>query len=130
MPVVQEDADHPGLIWVRCPQCKETKPLELGAEGEARLEEGAEAAAVRGLTGAVGASALSAAGPAEPASARRVVRYYRQGERFSPGDWIYHEEWDDTGRVVDKRRSRGGREVIEVSFERMGTKRLVSNFAR
>lgn len=117
MPVVQEDPNHPGLIWVRCPECQETKPLEISPGGQARIDDGE------------GGVAIPAA-RSDSSSFRKIVRYYRQGERFSPGDWIYHEEWNDTGRVVDTCRSKGGHEVIVVSFERLGTKRLVSNFAR
>jgi len=107
MPVVQEEEAGARLMWVRCPCCQEIKPIEIGAEkpapsaGERTAENGA----------------------------RRIVRHYRAGERFLPGEWIYHPEWDDTGQVVEKIRSTGGRDIIVVSFERIGTKRLVSNFA-
>ena len=111
MPVVQEDEGHPGLVWVRCPLCREIKPLEAQEEAPAPKPGPGKA-------------------PARETTPRRVVRHYRAGERFSPGEWIYHSEWDDTGQVIEKCHSRGGHEVIVVAFEKIGTKRLVSNFAR
>ena len=117
MPVVQEDEKHPGLIWVRCPVCREIKPVEISASAWCEGPEG----------GGEDSGAAPRAG-AEP-EARRTVRHYRAGERFSPGEWIYHPGWDDTGQVVEKLSSTGGREIIVVSFVKIGRKRLVSNFA-
>lgn len=115
MPVVQEDQGHPGIFWVQCPSCREIKPIEIEAsliaEGEA--DSGYPPEAESNSRGS---------------QTRRVVRHYRAGERFLPGEWIYHPEWKDTGRVVDKCRSKGGHDIIVVSFEKMGTKRLISNF--
>ncbi len=140
MPVVQEDEKHPGLVWVRCPVCREIKPVEIsgsawcetseGSEGPADPAEagraGAEAGRARAEAGRAGAEAGRGGAEAE---ARRTVRHYRAGERFSPGEWIYHPGWDDTGQIVEKLSSTGGREIIVVSFLKIGRKRLVSNFA-
>jgi hypothetical protein len=114
MPVVQEEDAHSGLIWVQCPICKEIKPLDLGTRPNPGLIDPA-AAEVEARSGT---------------GARRVVRHYRSGERFRQGEWIYHPEWDDTGEVMETLRSKGGREVIVVAFEKCGTKRLVVNFVR
>jgi hypothetical protein len=109
MPVVQEEEANSRLIWVRCPSCLEIKPIGGSPE-------------TADAPGEVG-------GKKSDAAVRRVVRHYRAGERFLPGEWIYHPEWNDTGQVIEKCRSKGGRDVIVVSFQRLGTKRLVSNFA-
>jgi hypothetical protein len=119
MPVVQEDERHPGLIWVRCPVCREIKPVEISGSAWCETSEGSEAPA----------DAAEAGGAGAEAEARRTVRHYRAGERFSPGEWIYHQGWDDTGQVVEKLSSTGGREIIVVSFVKSGRKRLVTNFA-
>ena len=108
MPVVQEEESGARLLWVRCPCCQEIKPIEVPPD---KIESPTGERVVKN-------------------SVRKIVRHYRAGERFLPGEWIYHQEWDDTGQVVEKLRSTGGREVIVVSFQRLGTKRLVSNFAR
>ena len=108
MPVVQEEDSGAHLLWVRCPSCQEIKPIEVSAD-----KAGSHAGEKSGET-----------------IARRIVRHYRAGERFLPGEWIYHPEWDDTGQVIEKIRSTGGRDIIVVSFQRIGTKRLICNFAR
>ena len=108
MPVVQEEESGARLLWVRCPCCQEIKPIEVHEDITA---------------GPAGERAANGGG-------RKIVRHYRAGERFLPGEWIYHQEWDDTGQVIEKIRSTGGRDIIVVSFQRIGTKRLVSNFAR
>jgi len=117
MPVVQEDESHPGLVWVRCPVCHEIKPVEAQVS---RKEESS-------VTDKGSGRAADESGGVQ---SRRVIRHYRSGERFSPGEWIYHSHWDDTGQIIEKSRSRGGKEVIVVAFKKMGTKRLVSNYAR
>ncbi len=114
MPVVQEDENHPGLIWVQCPGCQEIKPMET-ASAKVRMSSASKGRAGTGKM-------------AE--EAKRVVRHYRAGEAFDCGEWIYHPEWNDTGQVTEKKRSSGGHDVIVVSFEKLGEKKLVSNFAK
>jgi len=29
MPIVQRDSSNPHLVWVRCPKCNETKPIDI-----------------------------------------------------------------------------------------------------
>lgn len=118
MPVVQEDENHPSLVWVRCPDCSEIKPVDTKA-----YDQEDEKSIAAHHTG------VQENNPTD-AHSRRVVRHYRAGEKFLTGEWIYHPEWDDTGRIIEKCRSMGGREVIVVAFERVGTRRLVSNFMR
>ena len=113
MPVVQEDEKHPGLLWVRCPVCREVKPVEIGSRTKTaeQTEDGPASAA------------------ADDEGPHHTVRHYRAGERFCTGEWIYHPGWNDTGQVVEKCSSTGGREIIVVAFEKSGVKQLVSNFA-
>jgi hypothetical protein len=115
MPVIQEDAGQAGLIWAQCPVCKEIKPLDVTRTGK---------------SGHPFPDPSLSSDPDPNPGPRRVVRHYRVGERFALGEWIYHPEWDDTGEIIEAHRSRGGREIIVVAFEKCGTKRLVANFAR
>jgi len=120
MQVVQEDEKHPSLIWVRCPECNEIKPVDAdpGSTGAGNPSENMVVSPRRRTE--------KESGEKEP---HRVIRHYRAGERFLPGEWIYHPGWNDTGQVVEKCCSTGGREIIVVTFEKMGKKRLISNFA-
>ncbi len=116
MPVVQEDECHPNLIWVQCPECREIKPIETGnTPVKTDNSKQDKKAPICDET---------------DNGSKKVVRHYRAGERFIAGEWIYHQEWDDTGQIVEKNISTGGHEVIVVSFKKVGTKRLVSNFVK
>ncbi len=115
MPVIQEEESHPGLIWIRCPECNEIKPVEASPDdiqNQSRLKPGSKPASK----------------PEKPDLQKRVVRHYRAGERFSTGEWIYHPAWEDTGRVIEKCQSKGGHDIIVVDFEKRGKKRLVSRY--
>jgi len=39
MPVVQRDSSNPHLIWVRCPKCNETKPVDIAQVADNLHEE-------------------------------------------------------------------------------------------
>ena len=39
MPIVQKDPTNPHLVWVRCPKCNETKPVDIVASAEDIHEE-------------------------------------------------------------------------------------------
>jgi len=39
MPIVQKDPTNPHLVWVRCPKCNETKPVDIMASAEDIHEE-------------------------------------------------------------------------------------------
>jgi hypothetical protein len=107
MPIVQEDGAEPGFLWVQCPNCREIKPLET------RPGEGfAEGSGPLGREPAPGSGDLQ-------------VRTYQPGEEYEPGDLIYHPQWNDTGKVVSKKESGGGRRIMVVEFEKMGQRKLV-----
>jgi hypothetical protein len=48
MPIVQKDAANPHLVWVRCPKCNETKPVDIMASAEDIHEETAAEPEVEG----------------------------------------------------------------------------------
>jgi hypothetical protein len=55
-------------------------------------------------------------------------RIYSATETYEIGELIYHEEWQDYGRVKKKEVSSSGYSVIVVEFEKLGQKKLVENF--
>jgi hypothetical protein len=130
MPIVQEDGQEPGFLWVQCPNCHEIKPLET-RPGEGFIEE----------SGPLGREPDRAAGrkplrppradePAPGSGDHPSVRTYQPGEEYEPGDLIYHEQWKDTGKVVSKKESGGGRRIMVVEFEKMGQRKLVMEAER
>ncbi|WP_140945869.1 hypothetical protein [Candidatus Thermokryptus mobilis] len=55
-------------------------------------------------------------------------RVYSAAETYEIGELIYHEEWQDYGRVKKKEVSSSGYSIIVVEFEKLGQKKLVENF--
>jgi hypothetical protein len=52
---------------------------------------------------------------------------YTPEKEYSPGDGIFHAEWDDIGRVESKEVISSGNSVIIVKFKKSGIKKLVEN---
>lgn len=125
MPIVQEDGEEPGFLWVQCPNCHEIKPLETHL-GEAVGAGSGPGAKDSGRTPFRRTLKSHHPGEGPPATrAGETVRTYSPGEEYKPGDLIYHRQWNDTGTVVDKKESGGGRRMIVVEFEKMGKRKLV-----
>jgi len=130
MPVVQEDGEEPGFLWVQCPKCHEIKPLEPRLEGEL---EGELIPAAKEMARPASRMTLRPVRPGEPApvgAGSEAIRTYVPGEEYEPGDLIYHQGWNDTGKVVGKKESGGGRRMILVEFEKMGKRKLVMEAER
>jgi hypothetical protein len=127
MPIVQEDGEEPGFLWVQCPSCHEIKPLDT-RQGRTFTEETGprDQAPAR----APARKPLRPADPMPRSGDPKQVRTYRPGEDFEPGDLIYHQQWNDTGKVVSKKESGGGRRIIVVEFEKMGQRKLVMETER
>jgi len=52
---------------------------------------------------------------------------YSPQKSFDVGTPIYHEDWDDVGRVTSKGKTSSGENAIWVAFEKQGTKKLIEN---
>lgn len=52
---------------------------------------------------------------------------YSPLKEYSPGDGIFHAEWDDVGLVESKEIISNGNSVIVVRFKNSGVKKLVEN---
>lgn len=117
MPVVQEAGEEPEFLWVQCPQCHEIKPLEHSAE------EAPEAASGEQDRRPQAPEAVSL--PSRAPAAAGGVRVYAPAEKYQEGEFIHHPGWNDTGKVVGKKESGGGRRMIVVEFEKMGKRKLV-----
>ncbi len=62
------------------------------------------------------------------ANAQKNYRVYSANETYEIGEIIYHEEWQDYGKVKKKEISSSGYNIIVVEFEKLGPKRLVESF--
>ncbi|MDD8017968.1 MAG: hypothetical protein PHP42_06315 [Bacteroidota bacterium] len=52
---------------------------------------------------------------------------YSPEKIFPIGTAIYHQDWDDVGKVTSKEKTSSGRNAIWVAFEKSGTKKLIEN---
>jgi hypothetical protein len=164
MPIVQKDANNPHLVWVRCPKCNETKPVDIMASaddiheevpaGEPEAEAGEEYFDDEELDGEAGAPVKEMPLPEPPKKPakkkaskakgkgkdkkeiepeleykinKEKFRDYSSAETYKPGESIFHKMWKQHGVVLRMRRSGGGRDIIEVKFEKNQIKKLLVN---
>ena len=52
---------------------------------------------------------------------------YNPKESFTVGQSIFHQEWNDVGRVMSKMKTSDGCQAIVVAFEKGGQRRLIEN---
>ena len=65
---------------------------------------------------------------ADPAKLERTsATIYNPQATFKVGESIFHNEWNDLGRVTGKTRTSDGSEAILVMFEKQGQRRLIEN---
>ena len=54
---------------------------------------------------------------------------YSPERSYTVGELIYHSDWDDMGKVTGKEKTSSGGRAILVSFEKLGSRRLIENLA-
>ncbi len=52
---------------------------------------------------------------------------YSPGKSFKIGESIYHQDWDDFGKVVSKDILSNGHHSIAVEFQKSGSKKLIES---
>jgi hypothetical protein len=52
---------------------------------------------------------------------------YSPKSTFTVGETIYHENWDDFGRVISKETLTNGKSSISVEFQKSGLKKLIES---
>lgn len=70
---------------------------------------------------------LQAAGKEAAKLERTSATVYTPQATFKVGESIFHNEWNDLGRVMSKTRTSDGSEAILVMFEKQGQRRLIEN---
>ncbi len=99
MEMVGEMEGMPGKQWFRCTRCHHTSLIEV-------------------------TSPENLAGIKLDAS---TATPYNPLQSFKVGEAIFHQEWNDVGKVVSKTKTSDGSQSILVTFEKAGTKRLIEN---
>jgi hypothetical protein len=89
--------------WVRCKKCKQKLVVEVTIipKGEKPVLEGIE---------------------------NGEFTVYSPSKSFNVGEPIYHQGWDDYGRVTLKENLANGRNAITVEFQKSGQKRLIESY--
>jgi len=98
MEIVGEMQGVQGKIWYRCSRCHYTLLLDEIVEKENN-------------------------GKLDPANATS----YKPWQSFQVGQVIFHEAWNDVGKVLNKTKTSDGSQAIIVSFEKLGQRRLIEN---
>jgi DNA-directed RNA polymerase subunit RPC12/RpoP len=88
-----------GKAWFRCTRCHHTSLLQSDGQDEKSHQK------------------------IDPATATP----YSPLMTFKVGEAIYHNEWNDVGKVVSKAKMSDGNQSIIVSFEKCGSRRLIEN---
>ncbi len=52
---------------------------------------------------------------------------YAPDKSFNVGESIYHQNWDDFGKVVSKEIMSNGQKAISVEFQKSGSKKLIES---
>jgi hypothetical protein len=100
--------DYPGSDtkkWARCKKCKQKMVIEIV---EAPKEQK----------------------PSLEGIENENFTVYAPTKSFTVGEPIYHQSWDDYGRVVSKDTMADGRSSIIVEFQKSGPKRLLESFIK
>ena len=97
MEIMNEAHGSADKLWLRCSRCHHMSMMDNSAK----------------LAQAKGKGDQDAATPYSPRAC------------FEIGQSIFHEEWNDTGRVIGKMKTSDGCHAIVVSFEKQGQRRLI-----
>ena len=88
--------------WAKCKKCKQTMIIDLNED--------------------VKDSKISLEGIENEACTT-----YAPTKSFNVGDSIYHQNWDDFGKVVSKEIMSNGQKAISVEFQKSGSKKLIES---
>ena len=88
-----------GKAWFRCTRCHHTSLLQSEGQNEKNHQK------------------------IDPATATP----YSPLSTFKVGEAIFHNEWNDVGKVVSKAKMSDGNQSIILSFEKCGSRRLIEN---
>lgn len=100
MVILKEPEDNKG--WFQCSRCRHSLCLDLSSITEDKKDS-------------------------KEMPEREDCIEYTPEKEYSPGDGIFHAEWDDIGRVESKEVISSGNSVIVVKFKKSGIKKLVEN---
>ena len=90
--------------WAKCKKCKQTMVIDLTADI---------------LNGKISLEGIE----------NDDVTTYSPVKTYVLGETIYHQNWDDFGKVVTKETLSNGRNSISVEFQKSGLKKLIESLS-
>ncbi len=90
--------------WAKCKKCKQTMIIDIAED-------------VKDLK------------PSLEGIENEECTVYSPAKSFSIGESIYHENWDDFGKVVSKEVLSNGQSSISVEFQKSGLKKLIESLS-
>lgn len=88
--------------WAKCKKCKQTMIIDLKED-------------------------IKEMKPSLEGIENEECTIYSPQKSFNIGEAIYHENWDDFGKVVAKETMSNGRSSIAVEFQKSGHKKLIES---
>jgi len=96
-------ADSENKRWAKCKKCKQTMIIDMSEN-------------------------VKDTKPSLEGIENGECTVYSPRKSFSVGESIYHENWDDFGKVVSKDVLSSGQSSITVEFQKLGNKKLIESF--
>lgn len=88
--------------WAKCKKCKQTMMIDLEAD-------------------------VKESKPSLEGIENNECTTYAPTKSFEVGESIYHQNWDDFGKVVSKEIMSNGQSSISVEFQKSGLKKLIES---
>lgn len=102
MELAGDVADQENKRWAKCKKCKQTMVIDM-SETHKDTKPSLEGIESEKFTD------------------------YSPTKSFTVGETIYHQNWDDFGKVVSKEILSNGRSSIAVEFQKSGFKKLIES---
>ena len=94
--------DDENKRWAKCKKCKQTMIIDLSED-------------------------VKETKPSLEGIENEDCKVYSPKKSFEIGESIYHENWDDFGKVVSKEVLANGQKSISVEFQKSGYKKLIES---
>ncbi len=89
--------------WAKCKKCKQTMIINVAED-------------------------IKVSKPSLEGIENENCTVYSPSKSFSVGESIYHENWNDFGKVVSKEVLSNGQSSIAVEFQKSGLRKLIESF--
>jgi hypothetical protein len=89
--------------WAKCKKCKQTMIINVAED-------------------------IKVSKPSLEGIENENCTVYSPAKSFSVGESIYHENWNDFGKVVSKEVLSNGKSSIAVEFQKSGLRKLIESF--